>query len=61
MTKLTSEQKRYVDELAMMQIENMNSDEFLLNQLKKKIHGLEGELKEFFEERLAFHRKNHNK
>lgn len=58
MTKLTPEQKRYVDELAMMQVENMNSDEFILAPLEQKIQALEADLKAFFEERLAFHKKN---
>ncbi|HID7484145.1 TPA: hypothetical protein ACXHWU_001798 [Morganella morganii] len=58
MAQLTPEEKVYVDDLAMQRVDDMNSDEFLVRQLDDKIHGLASHLKDYFEERLTFHKQN---
>lgn len=60
MAQLTPEEKVYVDDLAMQRVDDMNSDEFLVRQLDEKIRGLASHLKDYFEERLTFHKQNKN-
>lgn len=58
MTELTKEQKKYVDELAMERVYDMNNDDVLVNALEKKVHQMEDHLKAYFHERVHFHQNN---
>ncbi len=58
MTDLTEKQKQYVDDLAMQQVFDMDNDDVLVNALEQKIHNLEAHLKNYFHERVQFHKNN---
>ncbi|WP_025123140.1 MULTISPECIES: hypothetical protein [unclassified Serratia (in: enterobacteria)] len=55
--ELTEKQKEEIDEIALQRIRAMNSDEFLCQDIDKKIHAMGESVKAYFKTRLTFHTK----
>ncbi|KNC06402.1 hypothetical protein AC791_17535 [Klebsiella sp. RIT-PI-d] len=55
MSDLSEKQKAEIDEFALQRVRALNNDEFLCQQIDKKIHGMGESVKAYFHSRLAFH------
>ncbi|KPD03623.1 hypothetical protein [Moellerella wisconsensis] len=60
MSDLTEKQKEFVDDLAMQQVNSMNNDDVFIHAVEQKVNEMETHVKEYFHQRLHFHRQNKN-
>lgn len=55
MSDLNEKQKAEIDEFALQRVRALNNDEFLCQEIDKKIHEMGETVKAYFNSRLAFH------
>lgn len=56
--RLTAQEKALADELALERIYAMNNDEYLLQAVDAKIHRLAAHVRDYVEQRCAWHSKS---
>lgn len=53
--ELSVKQKQEIDEIALQRVRAMNSDEYLCQDIDRKIHAMGESVKAYFKTRLSFH------